>query len=417
MIERHILQKSVLEWDAGFRKIRSEIIPRAQMLSMPKKHALALVGVRRGGKTWSAIELTLKLDRPVLYYNFEDPLFYADPDVLNLDELISVYIEAKGFSPELLILDEIQNVEGWERWVRKIADLQKFRLLITGSSAKLLSSEISTSLAGRVLEERVWTLSFQEFLRFGNRECQSEDEYLAELHRYLEWGSFPEVVLSRTEEEKKKLLQQYLNDIVLKDIVNRHELRAKRILDQILLYYFTNISSFHSYSRIQKGFGTSTHLIAEYTSYFEEAFLVFEVYRYHPNLKVQARDPRKIYVIDSGLRNIFSASFSPDVGKLAENAVFVELRRRNHSLSYFKNQGEVDFVLTESGKPLEAIQVCYSDMRDPAVYQREVQDLLECLETLKLSEGKILTLKRQEKVLLNKKWIHFIPLYQWLLQR
>ncbi|MBI4042139.1 MAG: ATP-binding protein [Deltaproteobacteria bacterium] len=383
---------------------------------MPGKHALALIGVRRSGKTWSAVELTRNFDQPVLYYNFEDPLFYSDPDVLNLDELISIYVEQKGSPPALLILDEIQNVNGWERWVRKMTDLEKYKIVITGSSAKLLSSEISTSLAGRALEEKIWTLSFPEFLKFRNRQCRSEDEYLAELHHYMEWGSFPEVVLCKSETEKKRLLQQYLNDIVLKDIVNRHELRAKKVLDQLLLYYFTNISSLHSYSRIQKAFGTSTHLASEYTSYFEEAFLVFEVYRYHPNLKIQARDPKKIYVIDPGLRNTFASSISPDFGKLAENVVFIQLKRLGLAMSYFKNLGEVDFLVTESGKPLEAIQVCYSDLRDPAVYKREVQSLLECLETLKLPDGKILTLKRHEKITLSGKQIQFIPLYHWLLQ-
>lgn len=414
MVERSLLKRSIDEWMDWFVRTSSSQKAREQKLILPGKQALALIGVRRCGKSHSAVHLAELIKNRTFYFNFEDPIFLVDNGVENLDELLSVFIEYYKFSPQLLIFDEIQNIYGWEKWIRKSVDLGKYQIVLTGSSAKLLSSEIATSISGRCIEEKVWPLSFSEYLDFTGSRPKTNDEFLAELSSYLQWGGFPEVVLLGSQIEKRILLKQYLNDIVLKDVVNRHQIRLKKSLDQIVVHFFTNVSSLFSYSRIKNSYQINVETVQEYTRYLNDAFLFFEVSRYHPNLKVQARDPKKIYSIDTGLRNIHSQSIQDDLGKLAENAVFIHLKRFNCELTYFKEQGEVDFLVMHFGKPISAIQVCYSNMNDQLTRKREVGSLIECLKHTGLKEGIILTLSREETLEIENYRIRFIPLFRWL---
>ncbi len=422
IISRAMLKKSIDDWHHWYCRAREKLYPRYHGFEIPKKNALALIGVRRAGKTYTAISLSLKypLER-VLYFNFEDPSIHMNNSVLNLDEIISVYTEYNGREPLLILWDEIHNIDGWEKWVRKIVDTEKYRLILTGSSANFLSSELSSSITGRSIEKKIWPCSFLEFLNFKKKQTTntlSAHEYLAALREYLKWGGFPEVLLTTSQTQKKDLLKQYLQDAITKDVVTRHEVRIKRHLDQIVTYYLTNISSLHSYNSLKRAFGINVETVSEYTHYLNEAFLVFEVPRYHQNLKVQVRDPKKIYAIDTGLRNTNAVSIHEDSGKLAENIVFVELLRRNlHEVTYFKGKGEVDFVLTQNYIPRHAIQVCFSNLESPNLFKREVDSLVECLNELKLSAGAILTLNRQETIKVEKKKISLMPLYLWLLEQ
>jgi predicted AAA+ superfamily ATPase len=417
VLELGQIKKSVADWQLAYQKWTAQLIPRNPDLKLPSKNALALTGVRRGGKSYTAFEVAARSKKRVLYFNFEDPLFLTDPQVKYLDEIVGAYLEIYGNDPELIIWDEIHNIKGWEKWVRKAVDTGKHRLIITGSSSEMLSSEISTSIAGRCLEERIWPLSFEEYLQFKHGGRPKESKLPHEFSNYLQWGGFPEIVLIEDPEDKKKYLRQYASDIVLKDVASRHKVRETRYLDQLVVYYFTNLSSLHSYSSIKKAFGIPTDTSASYTTFLQEAFLVFEVKRFHPNLKVQSRDPKKIYVIDTGLRNVLSHSHREDVGKLAENVVCLHLMRLEKAFCYYKNQQEVDFVVTLHGKPQEAIQVSYSDMLDSNTREREVEGLMECLQETNLQQGLILTKNREAKETLSGKTIQYRPLHQWLLEK
>jgi len=414
MVNRSEIRRVILEWRQWFEHTKSICHARDISLSMPQNQALVLTGVRRAGKSFSTVNLVLKKESPIFYMNFEDPLFSLESSVRILDNLISVYVEEFGKEPHYLIFDEIQNIESWERWVRKNVDLRRYKIILTGSSAKLLSSEVATALTGRGIERNIWPLAFKEFLRFSQKECKSENEYLAAVKEYMDFGAFPEVVLSNDKNRKIELLRQYLTDIVSKDILNRYQIRSKRTLDQIIIYYLTNISSLHSYNSVKNAFGVNLETVADYTKYLEECFLVFEVTRYHPNMKIKARDPKKIYCIDTGLRNFNSASMFDDFGKLAENTVFIELKRRGRRASYFKENYEVDFVVTEYGKAKSIIQVCYSDIMDEEVFKRETRAALEAAKCLNLKEATVITKNRHEKLKMEKKTIRFVPLYEWL---
>lgn len=403
-------------WADWFQKTAQDCKPREWNVAPPGKLALAVIGVRRSGKTYATASLANTLSKNACYMNFEDPLFSENVSVKILDELISVYTEFQKKSPELLFFDEIHNIAGWERWIRKMIDLQQYKIILTGSSAKMLSSELATSLTGRCLSQAIWPLSFREFLQFNNRNCRNADEFLGALRDYMQWGGFPEAVLCSDEDQKKKILQQYLTDILYRDIIHRNEIRNPRHLEQLVRFYLTNISSLHSYNSVKNAFGINVETVRDYTRFCEDAFLLFEVNRFHPNLKVQSRDAKKIYVVDTGLRNVNASSPETDSGKLVENIAYLELRRRGKEVTYFKEKGEVDFLITEFGKPVGAVQVCSDDLMNEKTWERETSSLLECLKHLKLKEGMILTLKREENLTLEGKKIALKPLYQWLLE-
>lgn len=377
--------------------------------------ALALIGVRRSGKTFLSLEVARSLYKHILYFNFEDPIVTLFNDVRIFDEIISVFSEYYGGPPDCIIFDEIQNVTNWEKWVRKTVDTKRWPLIVTGSSAKLLSSEISTSISGRCIEHQVWPLSYGEFLEFTKTNASSTLAHLAAMQSYMKWGGFPAAVLEKDPIQKKMILDQYMNDILLKDVAERHQIRSMPMLSQLLVYAYSNISSEFSYNAVKRAFGINTATVQDYCGFLNDAFALFEVSRFHRNLKVQARDSKKIYAIDPGLRRTRSRSPSEDEGKVAENLVYLELRRRGHTIYYYKNRGEVDFLTTdESGKPLQAIQVCYSNMENPETYQREVGSLWECLADLKLNEGLLLSLSREEVVHQQGRSIRIVPVYKFL---
>ena len=416
MINRGDLKKALQDWMAWFRRFLGEIIPRSETPNFQHGLCLALIGVRRSGKTSLAVQIAkeLHITDKTFYFNFEDPVFFPGADVSAIEHLISIYQEEKGFSPELVILDEVHQMAGWERWVRKAVDTGSFQVIVTGSSSQLLSSEIATAISGRVIAHTVWPLSFTEYLTFRHKKPDAEGLYLRELDNYLRWGGFPKICLTADENDRILLLKQYLTDIVLRDVIARHQIKNPHALHQLVTWYLTGLSCLHSYNAIRKAFGISIELATTLTKYLSEAFLAFEMSRYHPNLKVQARDPKKVYIIDTGLRTVSLQSKREDWGYLAENSVYLELRRRKKEIYYFKGSQETDFVITELGKPVEVIQVAYCDLELPKTREREVHSLLECLNQLNLNQGTIITLTLEDRQKIDGRLIEFTPLYRWL---
>ena len=416
------IKKLIDEWGKWASSLKEKRFKREAIdAKFIANNAIALIGVRRSGKTYYAIELAetiLKKKEKYLYINFEDPYFIDNNTTAELDRAIEVFTEYELDEPELLIFDEIQNIDSWERWIRKQIDLNKYQIIVTGSSAKLLSSDIASSLTGRSISYKVYPLSFSEFLKFKQNDHDlSENEYLAYLKKYITEGGFPEPTLTKGKQNKIRGLRSYFEDILHKDIVNRYSIRNSKNLYLIANYYLTNPSSLHSSHSVKKSLNINAETVADYSQYLKDAFLIFGIDRYHPNLKVQTRDAQKIYVIDTGLRHAIARSVSEDLGKLVENIVFIELLRRNKEIYYYKENQEVDFIITENFKAKQAIQVCFADMKNETTYQREIQALLECLDKLKLKEGLILTKNREEKLKIGSKKINMVPVYKWLLRQ
>jgi len=381
-----------------------------------KDIAQAFIGVRRCGKTTISCLKALQkhpID-DICYINFEDSFFITNNQVDLLDEIFTEFKKLYGKTIKVLILDEIQNINGWERWVRKLVDLKKIYLYLSGSSAKLLSSEISTSLTGRCLEIKIWPLSFIEYLKFKKIKISSEKQELQHLEKYLFEGGFPQVVLEKNTEAKKLFHEQYLQDILFKDIINRYEIRDVKALRTIVQYCLTNISSKHSASSIHKAFNINIQTVQDYLSYCESCFLFFFIKKYDRNLKVQSRNPQKLYCIDNGLRQANAFYHSIDIGKLAENMVFIEILRQGHTVYYYQGKLEVDFLIVNHGHVEKAINVCFSDLNDTETYEREVAGILECCFDHNLNEGIIITRNLHLEEIIDTKKIKFIPMHKFL---
>ena len=393
---------------------------------------VVITGARRAGKSFLMRQLIKSLisdgisRNNILMVNFEDPRF-TELDTKILQKIYEVYLEFLNPKGDVFIfLDEVQEVSGWEKWVRTIYELKKAKLVISGSNAKLLSAELSTLLTGRHIDLEVFPLSFQEYLIFNGLDLKDKIDFAGkrvEIERlfikYLEWGGFPEVVLS---DEKKKLLFHYFEDIVNKDLVKRYKIRKPAKLNSLAKFYLTNISSSITFNSLEKFLDVSADTVEKFSHYFEDAYLIFFLKRFSFKVKEQEKSPRKVYAIDTGLANVLGFRFSRNSGRLAGNIIFVELLRKktlgenNLEFYYWRNSQnkEVDFIIKENLKVTKALQICWEIDR-PQTRTREVKPLLKVMEKLKIDKGFIITQDLEKEENIGEKKIKYLPLWKWLL--
>ena len=260
----------------------------------------------------------------------------------------------------------------------------------------------------------MFPLSFKEYLRFKNVNFKStiildntKRVILNNLKQYLELGGFPEVFF-KEEKYKIKILEQYFDDIIYKDIIDRYNLNSQKVKD-LALFFTTNFTGEISLRNLRNTLGLSYDSIKDYLSYFKEAFLFFTLDHFSYSFKEQKTVASKIYCIDNGLRNAVSFKFSKDSGKLAENTAFIELKRRNKNIYYWKDSQEVDFIIKNKDNTLQAINVIFSN----EIHEREVEGLLKFKKQFSKTKELILLTKDLEK---QEKEIKFIPLWKWLLE-
>ncbi|MDP1694278.1 MAG: ATP-binding protein [Candidatus Woesearchaeota archaeon] len=387
------------------------------------KEIIIITGVRRSGKSTLLYEMISQLlkknvdKKQILFINLEDKKFSKD----SIEEIYTCYRENINSDKKAYIfLDEVHKKEGWEDWIRKKYDLKtNDKFVISGSCSYLLKREYATLLTGRNLTFEVFPLSFKEFLAFkevsieesnverGIVRDQTKHSIMKHLQEYVIQGGFPEITL-KEERYKMKVLKQYFDDILYKDIIDRYNLNSQKTKD-LALFLITNVTSFFSLRSIRSMVKVSYDTIKEYISYYQEAFLLFTLDHFSYSLKEQKTLPSKVYCIDNGLRNAVAFKFSKDEGKLVENLVFLELRRNDKEVYYWKKKGEVDFIVKNKDLSLTAINVSYSD----EILEREVMALEEFKKEMKTRCGEMLmiTKTREEKV----GQIKYVPLWKWLL--
>ena len=391
--------------------------------SIKIKEITIITGVRRAGKSTLMYQMIENLfaknidPKQILFVNLEDK-------TLSKDSLEDIYLTyRKDINPDkraYIFLDEIHKREGWESWVRKKYDLKtNDKFIISGSCSYLLKKEYSTLLTGRNLTFEVFPSSFDEFLLFKKVIINKKDikkgiilektknSILKNLNEYLNIGGFPEIEFKQ-KDYQMKILKQYFDDILFKDIIDRFNLNSQKTED-LALFFITNVTSLVSLRNIRNSLNLSYDTIKEYMSHFKDAFLFFTLDYFSYSLKEQKTMASKVYCVDSGLRNAVSFKFSRDLGKLAENLVFVELKRRENEFYYWKNpKEEVDFVIKEKNNSLTAINVSYTDEID----DRETRGLLNFNKQFEKCKKLILLTKDLEK---KEKGILFIPLWKWLI--
>lgn len=366
-------------------------------LDLESPHAIIISGIRRCGKSTLMRQIMKKI-KNYNFINFEDQLL-MDFKVEDFEKLDEIFLELSG-QTKYYFLDEIQNVPGWERFVRKMQDLGK-KFVITGSNASLLSKELGTKLTGRHITKELFPFSYSEMLKLKNKSPSQNS-----LNDYLENGGFPEYLLYGN----KDSLQQVFNDIILRDIVVRHKLREEKAIKDIATFLFTNSGSEISFNGLRKLFNLgSTNSVSTYVHYFEESYLLFLVPKFSYSYKKQIANPKKVYAVDTGLASANSASFSKDKGKMLETAVFANLRRKNKDIYFFREKKECDFLIKEEGKITQAIQVCY-EVNDENK-EREISGLKEAMAAFGLKEGIIVTFNQKDRI----GNIKLIPAYEWLL--
>ena len=393
---------------------------------------VAITGARRVGKSFLMRQLIRSLitdgvDRNnILMVNFEDPRF-TELDARTLQRTYEVYLEFLNPKAEVFIfLDEVQEVSGWERWVRTIHELNKAKLVVSGSNAKLLSKELSTLLTGRHIDLIVFPLSFKEYLAFNRIDLKDRLDFVSKrveiegfFRKYLEWGSFPEVVLLSN--ERKQMLLHYFEDIINKDLIRRYKIRKSDRLNSLAKFYLTNISSSITFSSLEKFLNISADTVEKFSRYLEDAYLLFFLKRFSFKVKEQEKSPRKVYAIDTGLANTIGFRFSQNLGRLAENIIFLELVRRKTleknglELYYWKDpqHREVDFVLKEGLKVSQILQVCW-EINRPETRTREIKALLKAMEELKLNEGFVMTQDLEKEESIRGRKVRYVPLWRWL---
>ncbi|WP_457753943.1 ATP-binding protein [Thermococcus sp.] len=421
------IAKVLMEWQEGWTPplIKREF--DTSLLPQNINKVITFAGCRRVGKTYLMFqlinELSEKIPREEIFYiNFEDERL--EKRIETLTELIPTIEELFGKKSSLyLFLDEIQNIEGWDLWVRRINDSRRdIKLFLSGSSSKLSSKEIPTSLRGRALTFEVFPLSFREFLKFKGFNVPKDIEFsdkkselLNLLREYLLYGGFPEVVLVNDVRIKRMLVREYFNTIVSLDVVERYNVRNSEELRTFVRLLLN--SEYFSLSKLEKtmksmGYSISKATLSNYLRYLTECYFAFPVEIYAPKVKLRIQHPKKIYFVDTSFLTFLSVKFSDNIGRLMENAVFVELMRRGYCPSYAKEGNwEIDFVIPE--KEL-LIQVSY-DVNNPETMEREIRALISTSKRFGWSNLFLITWDHEHSLEFNGKDIKFVPLWKWLL--
>jgi len=383
--------------------------------SLDAREIIILTGIRRSGKTTIMYQLIDRLlhrndTKQILYANLDDEALKSS----TLEDIYNAY--RQDANPEgnaYFFLDEIQNMEGWERFLKKHYDMRdKVKFVISGSTASLLKKEYSTLLTGRNLTYTIWPLSFKEFLRFSKTDTRridaaTKNAILHHLGRYMLYGGFPEVCF-KDEELKEILLKQYFDDMIYKDVISRHDISPHKV-NELAVYLLTNMANPYTIRSIRNITGLSIDSIRDYLAYLEDAYLITSTEKYSDTFKETIKSPRKVYITDTGLRNAAGRKFSPDTGRLAENIAAMHLKAQNKKTSYHKNGGEIDFIVKNPDQTLTAINVTYSDK----IEKRETTALTEFKKENKRTKELIIITKDTEK---TQDGITYVPMWKWLLE-
>ncbi len=400
---------------------------RELKLMRVKGKITSIIGPRRAGKTFYMLYLLNQKYPKALYLNFE-LLFLKKILPEEIFDIIKIHNEVKGYNPRVLLLDEIQEIKNWETLLRTLLDYG-YELVVTGSSSKLLSREIATQLRGRSLSFLLLPFSFREFLttkKFRADRFPTFEEtgrILKFLREYLNFGAFPEIVLSRNTFQKEKLLKTYFDEIFLKDFVERHEIKSiemGRLLFEFMFQNFSkeiSIKSIETYLKSRTPFSKKT--IYHYIENIIDTLSVFFVDNFSLSVYARKSWPKKTYIVDTGLSRVLG--FSEDIGKKMENVVFLDLLRKTNQnpllgFYYWKDyqQREVDFVIKEGVKIKQLVQVTYASGKDE-IERREIKALLKAGKELNCKNLLCITWDYEGEEILKGRKIRFVPLWKWLL--
>ncbi len=396
---------------------------RDLQIELDTSKIISIIWPRRSGKSYYLFGIIEKLlsiwveKTCIVYINFEDERI--DIDGGNLQLLIDAYLElynGEDLKDVYFFFDEIQNIDNWEKFVRRLYDEVSTHIFLTGSNAKLLSKEISTSLRGRSISYELLPLSFKEFLSFKNQKINihvtKERAKLVSLQReFIQWGWFPEVS-EMNEELKVKTLQEYFDVMLYNDIVERYKVKDAVLLKQFVKLLLQTSTKDFSINKIghdlqSMGFRFDKNILYDFLDHLDTIYFGKSVSKFDHSFKKQTL--KKFYLIDNGFLNALSFKFSDNYGKLLENTVFTELYRRHGEGIYFlRNGSETDFLVNDKHKLI--YQVCYDlnlENRD-----REILGCIDAMEKFEVTSSTIITFEQEESMVIDGKHIEVLPFYK-----
>lgn len=406
------------------------LVERDIKLPLQLEKIVVVTGMRRSGKTSLLLNAIRQLREHIaierlLYLNFEDERL--DVDTGDLDSILQAYRELYpnlDLSQCYFFFDEIQEIKGWESFIRRLDDSVSRHIFITGSNAKLLSSEIATALRGRCLRNEVFPLSFAEYLRFRQIEqdvisSQGLARVAAAFDDYLVRGGFPELVAMPEEDIRRKVLQDYYDVMLFRDIVERYQESNLPALKYFLKRLLESVSSPLSIAKIHNemksaGFKVGKNTLHDYLAMSEAVYFVLIGHKYDPSIVRQTMAEKKSYVIDNGFLSNLSFRYSNDSGKLLENLVAIDICRRGLELQFIKGAKECDFVIAQ-GQNLLPIQVS-ADISHPDTLSRELSGLVKAAQFLQVKRGLLLTHHQSQNYQQDGIAINAMPVWQFLLR-
>lgn len=405
-----------------------DVKPRNIQPPIDTKKIITLIGVRRCGKTsifYHMInQLIEKIEKTkIVFLNFEDERFELNSDELDL--ILQAYMElypSYKLSECYFFFDEIQNIPNWEKFIRRMYDTISKNIFITGSNSKLLSSEIATSLRGRTLNFEIFPLSFKEYLSFKDIEVDFySSKSLAFIKNaqesFLKNGSFPEILFLE-EIYANKTLQEYFNVLLYKDLAERYNITntvaLKFFLKRIISSSTKQISINKIFNELKSsGIKIGKNTLYEFLEYVQNIYLALTLQKYDNSLINKELGEKKIYSIDIGLNNATEFRFSDDIGKSLENAVFLELKRKEFDIYYYRtSKSECDFLVFDKNTISDVIQVTF-DMSDENTKSKEIKGLIEACKNFDLKSGIIITFDSEDELIENGIKIKIIPFYKW----
>ena len=417
--------KEIIEEDLFNESEKDEIYPRTHEVSAFKNKAIVLIGSRRAGKSTLLLQIIGNKKNKV-FLNFEDERL-IDIKVGDLQSLLDAYVEINPHYEEgqelHLALDEIQGIVGWEKFVERQIRVKNRFVWITGSSAKMLSKEIATTLRGRSLSYEVFPFSFQELLSIKKISKDSKRSSKIKRQVFLKecvLGSCYPEVFDLAQGMKNKILQEYFNVMIVRDIAERHHISSIDQIKATLRILFQSLGTKFSINKIveklkSSGYSSDKELCSEIIQAAKDCFLVFTVKIWAKSIHKQNINPKKIYLIDNGLFKaiIPSHGIDEDFGHLFENFIFLHLRRLYSGLFYYKTKEgyEVDFYIPEKKWAIQVMAYSHA----PETLEREIRALKSAMQELQLKESFLISLEKDEMINTKEGKIHLISASNFLL--
>jgi hypothetical protein len=444
-MDRDILNTLLTTWNPHFSDPSKGkwigTVPREKYLErlrklMDLRHVLTLTGVRRAGKSTLMHQVMNHLiveksvpAKNVVYLFLEDVLVqqYIHLGWKLLEDLYNFYLET--YNPQgkvYLFLDEIQGVKDFNRWISSKYERQEpIKFILSGSRRSLVESESATVLTGRNVQIDVYPLNFYEYLLIKRVQIAGEtnitslretnfDQQSSILHHlgnYLKEGGYPEIVLAEDDEVKRELASSYYRDTVTRDVVVPNGIRNQQEVEILGLQIMSDFTKTHTYSSLSKPQKLAVETTKAYLDYFQRAYLFFESkhFSYKTKETQDIQRAKKIYIVDNGLRNFNVPLLRPDLGQCAENIVYMELKKQNVAIYYWKGKKEIDFVTMNPD--LVFYNVSYTDQP----HERELEGMVEGLQEFNIDKGIVLTKNYFETKKIVGKTVEFIPLWAWLI--